>query len=131
MTSYFVPTVYIYSEYDNTADYSVVGLFENEEDAMKALIRKLTEEVCINYEMFCDDHDDENDPYTQDQFNDMVYTKFNESKDNNKNINQNLHFFMNENNDDDINEYIASDFGQKWGCKIEVHSPFNAKPVMK
>lgn len=124
MTVIFVPTLYYKNEWTGIINSIVVGLFGNEEEAMKALIGKLVEEDYIEY--------DYDDLYNDDEtvFIDMVYTKFKESEDENKNFNQNLHHFMNHNMTD-IHGYIASDFGQKWGCKIEVHSPFNAKPVMK
>lgn len=129
MTVLFVPTLYYKNEWTGIINSIVVGLFGNEEDAMKSLIGKLIEEDYIYFENFCEDHD-EDDQYTKDEFIDMVYTKFKASEDENKNFNQNLHQFMNHNMSG-ISLYIHDDFGQKWGCKIEVHSPFNEKPVMK
>lgn len=127
----FVPTLYYNNEWTGIINSIVVGLFGNKEEAMKALIGKLMEEDYIEYEDFCKDLNDEDDRYNDEtEFIDMVYTEFKKSEDENKNFNQNLHHFMNHNMTD-IHGYIQADFGEKWGCKIEVHSLFNEKPVMK
>lgn len=135
MSEIFVATYYyhinykhIYYEpaYQQKTNSIVVGLFENEEDAIRVLFQKLVEESCIEFESFFKKQ------YTRDKLIDMLYDTFNERKDENQNLNQNLRKFMCSNLCN-IRSHILEDFGDRWGCKIESQflSLSNAKPVMK
>lgn len=140
MSEIFVPTCY-YKNYDNGMDgisNVVVGLFDNEEDAIKALFKKLIEEDCFSY--YYSYITNENDKHTIDETLDIIYNKFNECKDENKSGNQNLIEFIKGRNqivpiygfmEECHKIYVRYNFGRGWGCKIDSLPLLNGKPVMK
>lgn len=123
MTEIFIPTLYYMSDCYHIYNSVVVGLFDNEEDAIKTLFGKLMEENYIDLTSF-KEYDDEYQllPLIKDDIIDIAYNNFNQRKEDNKNLNQNLRHFM---------KYELSfreEFGQEWCCGIETQI---IKPVMK
>lgn len=114
MTTY-IPTLWT-TDINNT---TVVGMFEDKDEAIRALFQKMVEEDYFDFNRFLEDDGGYDTEEIQNEFIELLYDDYKDFENmfEDKSITQLLHDAINE------SSYKHLGFGEKWGCEMEEHEP--------